>query len=58
MVEMNGRLILFGGIIEITKESDEVFIFDPVQNIWKQVDTSGQIHEGLSPAIIPMLHDH
>lgn len=34
MIEYNGKFVMFGGILEITKESDEVFIFDPTTNIW------------------------
>mmetsp|Transcript_12918 Transcript_12918/g.12809 ORF Transcript_12918/g.12809 Transcript_12918/m.12809 type:complete len:134 (+) Transcript_12918:840-1241(+) len=58
VVIFKDKMILFGGIIEVTKESDEVFIYDPVINTWKLVDTSGQIHEGMSPAVIPSHMQH
>jgi hypothetical protein len=38
MVIINNKIVLFGGIIEITKESDEVFIFDAAQHKWLTVD--------------------
>lgn len=38
IISHNGKLVLFGGIIEITKESDEVFIFDPNTNEWSFYD--------------------
>ncbi len=40
IIEINGKLVLFGGIIEITKESDEVFTFDTATSTWKLVDTN------------------
>ena len=41
MIPFENKLILFGGIIEITKESDEVFTFDPSTSEWKLIDTIG-----------------
>jgi Galactose oxidase, central domain len=35
---------LFGGIIEITKESDEVYIYQIETNKWSLVDTSNTPH--------------
>jgi hypothetical protein len=35
MVIINNKIVLFGGILEITKESDEVFIYDLSTNTWK-----------------------
>lgn len=34
MVFVNQKLYMFGGILEITKESDEVFIYDLATNLW------------------------
>lgn len=31
---------MFGGILEITKESDEVFVYDFTKNSWNAVDLS------------------
>jgi len=28
MVIINNKIVIFGGILEITKETDEVFIYD------------------------------
>lgn len=39
MVIINKKLVLFGGILEITKESDEVFIYDFTNNTWKMHDS-------------------
>jgi hypothetical protein len=35
---MNDELVVFGGILEVTKESDEVFIYNFVKNEWRIVD--------------------
>lgn len=39
MVIINKKLVLFGGILEITKESDEVFIYDFASSTWKMYDS-------------------
>ena len=33
-VILKGKMLLFGGILEVTKESDEVFIFDFATSAW------------------------
>lgn len=40
MIELNGKLLMFGGIIDITKESDEVFLFDIPSGTWAIVEFS------------------
>jgi Galactose oxidase, central domain len=34
MVLINNKLVMFGGILEITKETDDVFIYDFASNKW------------------------
>jgi len=34
-VVINNKLVMFGGILEVTKESDEVFIYDFPSNTWR-----------------------
>lgn len=34
MVLINNKIVMFGGILEITKETDEVFIYDFAINKW------------------------
>lgn len=34
MVVINNKIVMFGGILEITKETDEVFIYDFATNRW------------------------
>lgn len=50
---------MFGGLIEVTKESDEVFSYNVSTNTWTLIDTSGEGHgyEDRSPTKIPMM-DH
>lgn len=34
MVEINNKIVMFGGILEVTKETDEVFIYDLATSRW------------------------
>lgn len=43
---INHKIVLFGGIIEITKESDEVFLFDFKTNSWSIVDLPNLFKDG------------
>ena len=45
MVQHNGKFVIFGGILEITKESDEVFVFDPSTNNWTILENQSTHHE-------------
>ena len=36
----NDMIFLFGGLIEVTHESSEVFQFDPKTNRWEQINTT------------------
>lgn len=47
-IVINQKLIVFGGIIEITKESDEIFVYDFATNTWSIVEASNRMPE-LSP---------
>lgn len=38
MINVNNRFIMFGGILEVTKESDEVFVFDVPTSNWAILD--------------------
>ena len=38
MINVNNRLIMFGGILEVTKESDEVFVYDINSSNWTILD--------------------
>ena len=38
MIVSNNKFVMFGGILEITKESDEIFIFDPASSNWTILD--------------------
>jgi hypothetical protein len=40
MQVMDGKIILFGGIIEVTKESNDSYSFDVQTEIWSIVDVS------------------
>ena len=33
----NGHIFVFGGLIEVTHESDEIFKFDPARNSWSEI---------------------
>jgi hypothetical protein len=46
---INNKIVLFGGIIEITKESDEVFTFDLTTNTWRIVDLPNPNKDSGSP---------
>jgi hypothetical protein len=37
-------LVLFGGILEITKETDETYIYDVPSNTWSMIEAP--IHKG------------
>lgn len=39
MVLINNKIVMFGGILEITKETDEVFIFDFTSNKWSSYES-------------------
>jgi hypothetical protein len=43
---INNKIVLFGGIIEITKESDEVFTYDFATNTWSIVDLPNPYKDG------------
>ena len=43
---VNNKIVLFGGIIEITKESDEVFLFDFKTLSWSIVDLPNLYKDG------------
>lgn len=43
MVCMNSKFVMFGGILEITKESDEVYIFDPAISQWNILELNSNI---------------
>jgi hypothetical protein len=45
MVIIHNKIVLFGGIIEITKESDEVFVFDLSTNTWSLSDQPANFRE-------------
>lgn len=40
MIENKGKFIIFGGILEITKESDEAFQYDLATNTWSVLDST------------------
>ena len=40
---MNNQMVVFGGIIDVTRESDEVFTFDFQTQEWRLLDLN---HEG------------
>jgi len=47
---LNGKFVLFGGILEITKESDEAFFFDPETNTWNTIECAPVFdHNAQSP---------
>jgi hypothetical protein len=39
MVVINNKAVMFGGILEVTKETDDVFIYDFAANKWSTYDT-------------------
>ncbi len=43
---MDDKMVMFGGIIEVTKESDEVFVFDFVTQEWKLMDLNSDQMDG------------
>jgi hypothetical protein len=50
-------MITFGGILEITKESDEIFIYDFATNTWTMHDNPGVHLDKSSSTFAPKLRD-
>lgn len=57
MVVINNKIVMFGGILEITKETDEVFIFDFTSNRWITYESPSYVFGGASPKMIRLDDD-
>eukprot|EP00347_Sterkiella_histriomuscorum_P002778 403366836 len=52
MVDINNKIVMFGGILEVTKETDEVFIYDFAMNKWFIYETQLNLNGGNSPMMM------
>lgn len=52
MVVINNKIVMFGGILEITKETDEVFIYDFASNRWFTYESPILYNGGNSPMML------
>ena len=46
---LNNKIVIFGGILEVTKESDEIFVYDIVSSKWSTIENTHKVIEGGSP---------
>lgn len=59
MVIVNNKIFMFGGILEVTKESDEVFIYDFSKNNWSTYESPPNYGNSNSPLLFRDLeHTH
>lgn len=53
MLSYNEYIFMFGGIQDVTKEKNDVYIYDPKKDIWNKIHTTTNKIYDCSPTLKP-----